>query len=209
MGVPLRTPSRTIGVLAVQHYENEGVYSERDLEFLSSIGDQIALAIERKRAEEALSESEDRYRDLVEHSNDLICTHDLDGRVLSFNQTAAEILGYNRDALLGRNIREILVPEFRDRFDDYIAEIEKKGIAKGLLAIRTKNGEKRIWEYSNTLRVNDVAVQIVRGMARDVTEQRRAEAALSESEERYRDLVENAIDIIYTHDLDGNFTSIN
>ena len=51
MGVPLRTPTRTIGVLAVQHYEKEGAYSERDLEFLSTVGDQIALAIERKRAE--------------------------------------------------------------------------------------------------------------------------------------------------------------
>ena len=51
LGVPLRTPARTIGVLAVQHYEKEGAYSQRDLEFLSSVGDQIALAIERKRAE--------------------------------------------------------------------------------------------------------------------------------------------------------------
>ena len=51
LGVPLRTPTRTIGVLAVQHYEKEGVYSERDLEFLSVVGDQIALAIERKSAE--------------------------------------------------------------------------------------------------------------------------------------------------------------
>jgi PAS domain S-box-containing protein len=51
MGVPLRTPTRTIGVLAVQHYEKADAYSERDLEFLSAVGDQIALAIERKRAE--------------------------------------------------------------------------------------------------------------------------------------------------------------
>ncbi|MEY2585206.1 MAG: hypothetical protein QOD80_1232, partial [Verrucomicrobiota bacterium] len=51
LGVPLRTPTRTIGVLAVQHYEKESAYSERDLEFLSVVGDQIALAIERKSAE--------------------------------------------------------------------------------------------------------------------------------------------------------------
>ena len=51
LGVPLRTPTRTIGVLAVQHYEKENAYSARDLEFLSSVGDQIALAIERKQAE--------------------------------------------------------------------------------------------------------------------------------------------------------------
>jgi len=51
LGVPLRTPTRTIGVLAVQHYEQENAYSPDDVEFLSSVGDQIALAIERKQAE--------------------------------------------------------------------------------------------------------------------------------------------------------------
>ncbi len=57
LGVPLRTPSKTLGVLVVQHYDNKNAYSERDLEFLSSVGGQIALAIERKRAEESLQES--------------------------------------------------------------------------------------------------------------------------------------------------------
>ncbi|HYJ46044.1 MAG TPA: PAS domain S-box protein, partial [Pyrinomonadaceae bacterium] len=57
MGVPLRTPARTIGVLVVQHYEEEGAYDQRDLEFLSSVGDQVALAIERKRAEQELEEA--------------------------------------------------------------------------------------------------------------------------------------------------------
>jgi PAS domain S-box-containing protein len=51
LGVPLRTPTRTIGVLVVQHYEKQDAYSQRDLEFLSAVGDQIALAIERKAAE--------------------------------------------------------------------------------------------------------------------------------------------------------------
>jgi PAS domain S-box-containing protein len=51
LGVPLRTPARTIGVLVVQHYEKEGAYTQRDVEFLAAVGDQIALAIERKRGE--------------------------------------------------------------------------------------------------------------------------------------------------------------
>ncbi len=54
LGVPLRTPTRTIGVLAVQHYEKEDAYNQRDLEFLTSVGNQIALAIERKQAEAEL-----------------------------------------------------------------------------------------------------------------------------------------------------------
>jgi PAS domain S-box-containing protein len=60
LGVPLRTHSRTMGVLVVQHYENEDAYDRGDLEFLMSVGSQIALAIERKQAEKALQEANQR-----------------------------------------------------------------------------------------------------------------------------------------------------
>ena len=60
LGVPLKSPSETIGVLVVQHYEKRDAYTQRDVEFLSSVADQIAIAIERKRAEEALRNSEMR-----------------------------------------------------------------------------------------------------------------------------------------------------
>ncbi|MET0753565.1 MAG: response regulator [Pyrinomonadaceae bacterium] len=60
LGVPLRTPTEIIGVLVVQHYEDENAYSQRDLDFLASVGNQIALAIERKRDEEKLRNSEMR-----------------------------------------------------------------------------------------------------------------------------------------------------
>jgi two-component system cell cycle sensor histidine kinase/response regulator CckA len=70
LGVPLRTHSRTIGVLVVQHYEDEYAYDQKDLEFLVSVGSQIALAIERKQAEHALQEANQRalteYELLVE-----------------------------------------------------------------------------------------------------------------------------------------------
>ena len=66
VGVPLKTPTETIGVLVAQHYENHDAYSVRDLEFLASVGGQIAVAIERKRTEEELRAAETKFRTLVE-----------------------------------------------------------------------------------------------------------------------------------------------
>jgi PAS domain S-box-containing protein len=130
---------------------------------------------DHKRAEEALSESEDRYRDLVEYSQYLICTHDLKGQILSVNQGAAKLLGYDQSALLNKNIRDLLAPEFRDEFDTYLDTTRKQGFAKGLMLLQTAAGEKRIWEYNNTLRTQGVTAPIVRAMAHDVTERIRAE----------------------------------
>lgn len=148
---------------------------------------------DRKRSEAALRESEDRYRDLVEHSEDLVCTHDLDGNLISANPAPARLLGYEVAELLKIPMRELIAPDFREHFDDYLARIKNNGTDKGLLCVMTRTGERRIWEYSNTLRTEGVAAPIVRGMARDITEQKKAEAALHISEQRYRLLFDKNI----------------
>ena len=129
---------------------------------------------ERVRAEKALRESEDRYRDLVDNSHELICTHDLDGRVISVNPWAARMLGYPESALVGMDIRDGLLPEYRDQFEAYLEEVKTKGSAKGVMKVRTSSGELRLWEYYNTLRTQGVETPIVRGMAHDATERRKA-----------------------------------
>nr|MDQ3747313.1 PAS domain S-box protein [Acidobacteriota bacterium] len=162
----------------------------------------------RRLAEEALRESEDRYRDLVEHSHDLICTHDMEGRILSVNRTAARALGYAPEELLGRDLRDALAPEFRGRFDEYIAEIRKEGIARGQMVVRTRAGERRVWEYTNTLRTEGVATPIVRGVAHDVTERIRAEQAVRESEKELCAIFEAMTDVIIVLDREGRYLKI-
>jgi len=138
---------------------------------------------DRKRTEEALRESEDRYRDLVEHSQDLLCTHDLEGKLLSCNPAPARILGYEVAELLEIPMRELVAPEFREQFDHYIERIKAKGADKGLLVVVTRTGERRIWEYNNTLRTDGVSSPIIRGMAHDITERRQADQALQKAQE--------------------------
>src|SRR5579863_7038544 len=101
----------------------------------------------QKETAAALRASEDRYRDLVEHSHDLICTHDLQGRLLSVNEPPVRILGYSPAELTGRPMQEFLAPEVRDEFEQYLATIQKDGVARGFMVVQTRKGERRIWEY--------------------------------------------------------------
>ena len=131
-------------------------------------------------------QSEEFYRDLVENSLDLMCTHDLNGVLLTVNLAAARVLGYEPSELVNRNLRELLSPKVRAELDAYLALIREKGAATGFMRLQTKSGETRIWKYTNTLRTDGVQVPLVRSMAHDVTEILQTQKALRESEERLR-----------------------
>jgi PAS domain S-box-containing protein len=112
LGVPLRGAAGSIGVLVVQHYGQENVYTERDLEFLSSIGDQIAFAIERKRAEARIRESEARLRVLIEKLPAVLWTVDKDLRFTSAVGAGLARLGLKPNQMVGR-----LLPEYFETSD--------------------------------------------------------------------------------------------
>jgi PAS domain S-box-containing protein len=170
------------------------------------VADLEAVDTERKRAGEALRESEERYRDLVEHSFDLICTHDLQGQILSVNPTAEKVIGYAVEQLVGTNLRDYLPPDVRDQFDDYLAEIEREGEASGLMRMVTRSGEQRIWEYHNSLRVEGVRAPMVRGTARDITERKRAEEALRRAHAQNKRLLESIPSILIGLDENDRIT---
>jgi PAS domain S-box-containing protein len=155
---------------------------------------------ERKRTEEKLRESEDRYRDLVENSNDLICTHDLEGKLLSVNEAAVRLTGYSRAALLQMNMADLLTPQTRRLFGVYLKKMRTTRQVRGLMQIQTASGETRIWEYDNTLRVEGMAVPLVRGMAHDITERKLAEAALHDSQTQLESIFNSTMDAIITID---------
>jgi PAS domain S-box-containing protein len=115
LGVPLRTPNGVIGVLVVQHYEDSDAYKQYDLEVLSSVGDQIAVAIERKRADEALRASEARFQSAFDHAPIGIGLVSPDGRWQQANRSLCEIVGYTTEELRAVTFADITHPDDLDK----------------------------------------------------------------------------------------------
>ncbi|MGI8655029.1 MAG: diguanylate cyclase [Pyrinomonadaceae bacterium] len=134
-----------------------------------------ALA-ERERADEARRVSESRYRHLVEHSQGLICTQDMAGKLLSVNPAAAHLLGYEPHEMIGRNLVEFVAPSYQPLFDVYLKRIEERATDSGLLHVVTKSGAERIWKYDNLRYAEAGQEPYVLGHAQDVTEIKQAEA---------------------------------
>jgi diguanylate cyclase (GGDEF)-like protein/PAS domain S-box-containing protein len=161
---------------------------------------------EKKRANDALKESEGRYRQLFENASDIIYVHDLEG-----NKVAERVLGYSSEEALAMNMKDIAVPEHAAVVQNQLFKKINGNAKQTVYEVDCvkKDGTRATLEVNSSLVNKDGVPVAVQGIARDVTERKHAEEAMRRSEERYRDLFENANDLIYTHDLKGNFTSLN
>lgn len=160
----------------------------------------------------ALLRSEDRLRAIVESAVDYaIITADLEGRITGWNSGATRLLGWTREDVLGRPCRLIFTPE---DCSAGIPEAEiRKAMAEGMVTDERwhiKLDGTRFWGAGEMMPLRDGGLLGTLKILRDRTEQRRAEDALRESEERYRLIVESARDYaIFTTDLKGRITSWN
>jgi PAS domain S-box-containing protein len=165
---------------------------------------------EQRRSEEALRASEARYRALVESSPDGIGIHQ-DGRIVFINPAGARLMGaQNPDELVGKPIEDIIHPDYRE----VVRERIQRSLATGQPAPPLM--EKFIRLDGTVIDVEVTAVPIMwegrpamQVVFRDITDRKRMEEELKASEERYRDLFENANDGIYILDRAGRIVSFN
>lgn len=167
---------------------------------------------ERVRAEQALRESEEKYRAILDNIQEGYYEVDLRGNFTFSNRAMHTILGYPEAEMMGLNYRAYYRDEVRERAVGIFSEVYRTGNPIQLYdwEVIRKDGTPVVLSASISLLRDSQGTPIgFSGIARDVTQHNRAEQALRESEERYRDLFENANDIVYTHDLTGRFTSLN
>jgi two-component system cell cycle sensor histidine kinase/response regulator CckA len=210
LGVPLTIGNEVRGVLAVQTFLETGQYGERERDILTFMSGQIGSAIERKRAEEALRESEGRYRQLVELSPDAIVVHSA-GKVLFVNPACMELLGAARpEQIVGRSVLDFVHPACWDSVTERVERMTQTGRRVPLL-------EEQFLRVDGTaIDVEAAAMPIVfegkhavQVVFHDVSERKRTEAALQASETRYRAFFEQAPVGIYQTTPDGRILGAN
>lgn len=171
-------------------------------------GRKVVLSIcrditERKRAEQALRESKERYRDMIENARDIIYTHDLKGRLVSVNRRGREITGYSREESSRMNFRDIIAPEYLEKTLRMVAAKKAGGGEQTYdIEIIAKDGRRVALEINSRPLYENGSVVGIQGIARDITERKRAEEVIRESEERYRLLFENNPLPAWVYDLE-------
>ncbi|MEW6263168.1 MAG: response regulator [Thermodesulfobacteriota bacterium] len=143
---------------------------ERTADLVEAVENLKAEIAERRRADEDLTRSEKRYRDLFTSISDAVFAHDLEGRLLALNPAAAEILGRPAEELRGRILADFLRPEDLEAFQEtYLRQITGQGRAEGTFALTTRDGEARYIEYRCALVREGGPSPYVTGSGRDIT----------------------------------------
>jgi two-component system sensor histidine kinase VicK len=168
----------------------------------------IDVTIQRS-AEATLRESEARYRQLVEGSLGMVCTHDLNGTLLSINSYGAQSLGRTLDEMVGHPLTEFITEDRRHAIPSYLRLIAETGEAQGLLHLAHTDGETRVIAYRNKLIDVPGRAPYVLGIGVDISEQVRVEGRLRILTRQSDSILESVGDGIFGIDLDGNVTVVN
>jgi PAS domain S-box-containing protein len=174
-----------------------------------AIGNDIT---DQKRMEDALRASEERFRAVFESSSDCILVWDRQYNYLYANQAAIDHVGTTRDKVIGKNIRDGLghVPDFMQLWMGRVDRSFDTGESFRVVDA-VPVGDRLIYSESQVSPIRDAAGQVfaVGVVYRDVTERKRAEEALQQSERRFREMAETVPDILFTAQPDGSMDYVN
>ena len=161
---------------------------------------------ERKKSESALRESDERYRALFDRSLDCLFVNDFEGRILDLNPSALALLGYRREELAALTFSALLIPDDLPRAVRVMEEVRAVGTQEALIefTVLRKDGTHVEVEIKSALILRDGQPYAIQGMARDITQRRRAEKAMQEQivlRERLAKIASTAPGIIYSFRL--------
>ncbi|HKY44942.1 MAG TPA: PAS domain S-box protein, partial [Pyrinomonadaceae bacterium] len=199
LGVPLVSSGQVIGLYSVDKVE-PGYFQPEHARLAETLAARAASAIhnaqlfeqsqryvvelekriaERKQAEVALRESEERYRELFENARDAIYVHDLEGTYIRVNKAAERLSGYTRDEIVGHNFWEFIAPDhIKHVREHFCTKLAQEGETTYECDVISKDGRRVPVEVSSRAIYENGVLVGVQGMARDITERKWAQDAL-------------------------------
>jgi PAS domain S-box-containing protein len=197
LGAPLKTARGVLGVIVVQTYDSSVRLSPQDKEVFAFVSTQVAMTIERKRAEDAQRESELRWRILMEAAPQYIMTIDRSGKILFMNHG---LVGYQERAAIGSSLYQLAKAEHADQIRSAIERVFDRG-EMAVLEVAFETGREAFW-YSCSIAPlpGTYMIEVAILNATDITNLKQAEEALKASEEVYRRAIESAGAVPYYQD---------
>ena len=178
LSVPIKHGTEVVGLLSIQSYAISA-YDQTALTDFVALAEHCGEAINRIRAEEALRESEERYRELFENSRDAIYVHDLNGRYVSVNKAAEELSGFTREEILGKHYSNFISPRhLKDARQNFCLKFDVPIETIYEAEIVCKNGTRKPVEVSSRMIYKDELAIGIQGTARDISERKRAQEIL-------------------------------
>jgi PAS domain S-box-containing protein len=200
--VPLVFEDQLLGKLMI-YYNEPHSFTPDEVQVAQTIANHVAFAISRKLAEEKLR----LYQQIVQNSVDAIAIIDPEGQYIEQNKAHAELLGYSTHDLEGQTPAIHLGEE---TFTSVADALRFKGIYRGEATSKRKDGAQVALELSAfAVRSQDGQPLCYVGIKRDISERKKAEVRLRESEERFRVMADTAPIMLWVADTEGNCTWFN
>ncbi|MFQ5415655.1 MAG: PAS domain S-box protein [Myxococcota bacterium] len=183
--IPIYLAERVIGFQVFERVYEQKAWTEQEIALLSLVGEIFGTAIQRKRSDDSLRESDVRFRAMTEHATDLISELDANGRILYVSPSYEDQLGHPAESLLGRPARDMVHPDdYEDVRNRFVGAVVNVAQTRTVLRMRHGDGSWRWFEASGrAFRTAAGAMRFV-SMARDITERKAMEEALEASREQ-------------------------
>ena len=188
LGVPLKSGETAFGVLAVQSYTESVRFGEKEKEVLTFVSQHIATALERKRAQESLRESEGRYRLMADNATDMISRYTPDGNYLYVSPASRSLFGYQPEELSGKSIYEFIhfqdIENLRNSFHAILTQPISDTVS---YRIKRRDGNYMWLETTARCIENpETSEREIISVSRDITERKQAEVEKEKLEEQLR-----------------------
>ncbi len=183
LGVPLRLENQSIGLIAIQAYNERVKYDFKDLDLLDFISGQIAIAIDRKQAELALLRSEKKFRDIFESFQDIYFRCKVNGEITNVSPSVYELVGYDEGEVLGMNITDYYL--YNTKTKDLVRQlVKRKSVRNFEASVITKKGDILQCICNVRLVYNEQNHPVeIEGVARDITKLKKANLELLHAKE--------------------------